>query len=191
MTERHILIVEDDEDSRKLLRKQLLAEGYSVDSAIEGAQALNLAAKRHPDLVITDIMMPGIDGYELCHRIRQSGQLKEVPVIFLSATFVSEEDQQLAYALGASRFLVKPVAPAELFQAIEEVLDGADTGKVPQADSLDRSPELREAYQKTLSRKLSKKLGELQASEARYQRLLEGLEDEYFFFARDRYGRIT
>ena len=81
-----ILIVEDNEDSRVLLESFLQASGYAVESAENGMLALEIAKRTHPDLIISDILMPEMDGYALCRAIKSDEQLRTIPFIFYTAT---------------------------------------------------------------------------------------------------------
>ena len=100
----NILIAEDDENSRLLLEAILISLGHTVLCAADGKHAWQLAQEGQPDLVITDILMPGMDGFELCRRIRRTDALKQVPIIVYSATYVDRRDEQMALAAGANRF---------------------------------------------------------------------------------------
>jgi CheY-like chemotaxis protein len=99
-----VLIVEDDEDSRVFLERALRGHHYSVESAGNGVEALGKAYEWHPDLIISDILMPGMNGFELCRRVKTDEKLRNIPFIFYTATFVDQNDEKLAMALGASRF---------------------------------------------------------------------------------------
>lgn len=117
-----ILIVEDDEGSRIYLERALLSQGYSVESAANGVKALEKVEQAPPDLIISDIMMPEMDGFELCRRLKTDERFHAIPVIFYTATFVEQKDEQLAMALGASRYLVKPMELSGLFREIRDVI---------------------------------------------------------------------
>ena len=125
-----ILIAEDDENSRLLLESILISLGHTVLIAADGDHAWQQALNEHPDLVITDILMPGIDGFELCRRIRTIDALHAVPIIVYSATYVDRRDEEMALASGANRFIVKPIEPTEMIRQIEEVTAAA---QAPQA----------------------------------------------------------
>lgn len=116
-----ILIAEDDENSRLLLESILISLGHTVLVASDGDRAWQLAIDEHPDLVITDILMPGMDGFELCRRIRSLDALGEVPIIVYSATYVDRRDEEMALAAGANRFIVKPIEPVQMVRQIQEV----------------------------------------------------------------------
>src|SRR5665213_2972730 len=101
-----ILLVEDDNNLREIYEARLQAEGYEIVSARDGEEALVVAKKEHPDLVISDVMMPKISGFEMLDILRNTDGLKDVKVIMLTA-LGQNDDQQRADRLGADRYLVK------------------------------------------------------------------------------------
>jgi CheY-like chemotaxis protein/K+-sensing histidine kinase KdpD len=116
------LIVDDAPQNRYLLEALLRGHGYQVTSTTNGAEALEAARRRLPDLVISDILMPVMDGFSLCRVWKQDAQLKFVPFVFYTATYTDPKDEQLALSLGADRFIIKPVEPEVFVEAIDEVL---------------------------------------------------------------------
>src|SRR6185369_8636997 len=118
-----ILIVEDDANSRTYLERALNSQGYSVESAANGVAGLEQANRSRPDLIISDILMPDMDGFELCRRVKTDEQLLGIPFVFYTATYVEPKDEKLAMALGASRFLIKPMEPEDFFRTIKAVID--------------------------------------------------------------------
>jgi len=113
-----VLIAEDDNHIREGLAEVLENEGYQTIAARDGKEALDLFAREHPDFVCLDIMMPGLDGYEACRRIRQTDA--DVPVIFISAK--SEEiDRVVGLELGADDFIIKPFGVREVIARIRAV----------------------------------------------------------------------
>ena len=119
-----ILVVEDIPNVLELLIVTLRFKGYPVISATNGQEALEQIAKEKPALVITDILMPKMDGYALMQKLRTNPLTHAIPVIFLSATYVTPEDKAFALSLGAVRFLEKPVDTEEFLLTIAEVLLG-------------------------------------------------------------------
>lgn len=113
-----ILAVDDDRNNLKMLDFLLREEGYEVITADNGRTALELLDTRHPDLVILDVMMPHMDGLEVCRRIRQS---MDVPIIILSAKGETT-DKVLGLELGADDYLPKPFEPSELLARVRAVL---------------------------------------------------------------------
>ena len=158
-----ILIVDDMPDNLYFLEVLLKGNGFEVVSALNGVEALACARENPPDLVISDILMPVMDGYALCREWRGDEQLKKIPFIFYTATFTEKKDEELALSLGAVRFLVKPQEPDVLITCVREVL--ADTS-VRAATSLpDATPDetgLLKEYNEALFRKLEKKMADLE-----------------------------
>lgn len=112
-----ILVVDDEEPIQELLRFNLEREGFSVLVAGDGGQALELCQKMQPDLVVLDIMLPGIDGWEVCRRIRSLAKLQDIPVVMLTARG-EEMDKVRGLDLGADDYLTKPFSPKELVARI-------------------------------------------------------------------------
>jgi CheY-like chemotaxis protein len=123
-----ILIAEDDPNSRILLESILLSRDYDVLVANDGAAAWSLLQNNTPDLIISDILMPGIDGFELCRKVRGDSRLKDIPIIIYSATYIETRDEMLALAAGATRFMLKPIDPALMLEIVEEVIQKASAG---------------------------------------------------------------
>ncbi|MEV0702570.1 response regulator transcription factor [Saccharopolyspora sp. NPDC050389] len=115
---RRVLVVDDDHAVRDVLRRYLERSGYEVGLAEDGDTALRLFAEREPDLVVLDLMLPGIGGLEVCRRVRERGQ---VPVVMLTA-LGEESDRVLGLELGADDYVVKPFSPRELVLRVGSVL---------------------------------------------------------------------
>ena len=119
----YLLIVEDDPDILKLLDATLTFKGYRVITARNGREALEAMQRRRPAIVIADIMMPQLDGFGLVHRMRISPQTRDIPVVFITATYVATEDRDFALSLGATRFLEKPIELDKFLGMIAELLE--------------------------------------------------------------------
>ena len=115
----HILIVDDDSRITDLLRRILAYEGYSVAIAASGSEALNRSLERPPDLIVLDIMMPGLDGLEVAQRLREAGD--NVPILMLTARD-TVADRVKGLETGADDYLVKPFAPEELVARVKALL---------------------------------------------------------------------
>lgn len=121
MDQRRIMVVEDHAQTRELLQYNLQAAGYEVRTAGGGEQGLDAMARWRPDLVLLDIMLPELDGLEVCRRLKQAPALRSVPVIMLTAR--SEEvDRVVGLELGAEDYVVKPFSPRELLLRIKNAL---------------------------------------------------------------------
>jgi PAS domain S-box-containing protein len=194
-----ILVVEDNEDSRVLLESLLEANGYEVECAENGKVALALATRRPPDLIISDILMPEMDGYVLCRAVKADEQLRAIPFVFYTATYTDPSDEKLAMALGASRFIVKPMEMDAFLIEIKTLLDNHDIEKLPTPEHpLKSDMELHRGYAGVLAKKLDQKVRQLEEeqkrlakSEKKYRRLVEALRDDYFFYTHDMNGVFT
>jgi len=118
----YLLIVEDDPDILKLLDTTLTFRGYRVIKAQNGREGLDAVLKERPAIVIADIMMPKLDGFGLVHRLRLNPETRDIPVVFITATYVAAEDREFALNIGATRFIQKPVDLEEFLNTIAELL---------------------------------------------------------------------
>jgi two-component system, cell cycle response regulator DivK len=119
---RRILVVEDEEDSRKILRDLLSTAAYEMTEAENGEQALAAVAKQRPDLILMDIQMPVMDGYEATRRIKADPALKDVPIIVVTSYALSGGDEAKARAAGCDDFVPKPFSPRQLLAKIRKLL---------------------------------------------------------------------
>jgi len=111
--EPRILIVDDDPVIVRLLQVNFRLDGYAVDTASRGDDALATMKERRPDVVLLDVMMPGLDGWEVCAEMKRDPDLARVPVVFLSAR-AQDEDRERGFALGVIAYVTKPFDPAQL-----------------------------------------------------------------------------
>ncbi len=117
-----VLIVDDEPDVVEILRYNLTKEKYEVLTAFNGIDALELAIKYIPDLIIMDIRMPGISGIETCRKLRLIDSLKTIPVLFLTADS-DEYTTMNAFEAGANHFITKPIRPSILLEMIQELFN--------------------------------------------------------------------
>ena len=165
-----ILVVEDVPNILELVAVTLRFKGYEVVTASNGEEAIECIAEQRPALVVTDILMPKLDGFALMYKLRTNPETNSIPVIFLSATYVTPEDKAFALSLGAARFLEKPVDTEEFLLTIAETLtNGIDT--VPNTLTQEKF------YQGYLER-LESKLHHKNSQIARTERLLKTLPEE-------------
>lgn len=122
-TKEFLLIVEDDPDILKLLDSTLTFKGYRVITARNGKEGLEAMQRTRPAIVIADIMMPQLDGFGLVHRMRINPQTRDIPVVFITATYVTREDRDFALSIGATRFLEKPIELNQFLGMIAEILE--------------------------------------------------------------------
>jgi DNA-binding response OmpR family regulator len=118
-----VLVVDDDPVIVRLLEVNLRLEGYEVETAFRGEEALERAAATSPDLVILDVMMPGLDGWETCRRLRDQPASAGTPVVFLSAR-AQDDDRSDGVGLGSVSYVTKPFDPAGLMELIAELVRG-------------------------------------------------------------------
>lgn len=163
-----ILVAEDNEDSRVLLETILGGRGYEVLSAGNGKAALALARETPPDLVISDILMPEMDGYGLCRTLQQDPALRRIPFFFYTATYTDPKDKAYALSLGARAFFLKPEENAEMLTAISSFLDASQEGS-PAPEIPQDEVELERGYSQVLFRKLNQTIVRLCADQARLQ----------------------
>ncbi len=170
MQQGQILVVEDVPNVLELVEVTLRFKGYQVITARNGEEGLEMVKKMHPVLVITDILMPKMDGYAFVFAMRSDATMRRIPVIFLSATYVTPEDRNFALSLGATRFLEKPIDTEEFLLTVAETLSlEPATGPTPL-----NSREFYEGYRERLEQKLRHKNTQI----ARTERLLPDLPAE-------------
>jgi CheY-like chemotaxis protein len=165
-----ILVVEDTPSVRELLEVTLRFKGYPVISASDGQEALEMVAKQRPALIITDILMPKMDGYSLVHNLQKSPLISQIPVIFVSATYVTNEDKAFALSLGAIRFIEKPIDTEDFLLTIAEILTQGAPKTTPPMDD--------ETFYRNYRSRLEAKLRYKNTQISRTERLLESLPPE-------------
>jgi len=153
---KRVVVVDDTAADRELLVAILGSAGYEVLAAASGEQALRLARARLPDLIIADILMPTMDGYELVRELRGDEATAAVAVIFYTATYLIEEVSQLAAAVGVSHILVKPCEPDEVLRAVQAA-ESDRPGPLPPLPSEDFHRE----HLRVVNAKLLEKIEEL------------------------------
>lgn len=167
-----ILIVDDNHESLYMLETLLRGNGYEVAAARNGADALDRLRTEGADLIISDILMPRMDGFQLCRAVKSDEKLKQTPFIFYTATYTDPKDMELGLNIGAARFLIKPQDTEMILQAVREVLsergDEQHSGERPLGDDMEFFRE----YNEALFRKLEKKMADLKKSNADIQREL-------------------
>ena len=155
----NILIVDDVAANRKLLCAILEAEDHSIIQAADGVEALSVLKHEKVDTIISDILMPRMDGYRFCYEVRASECLCHLPFIFYTSTYTSSSDEKLALEMGADKFLTKPAPASEIIQALREVSTGKRSRFTPIEPS--RELNLMKEYNQQLVAKLEQKNSEL------------------------------
>ena len=121
MSATHIVVVEDESDILEVLSYNLRREGFEVSSSLNGVQGLELIQQQLPDLVLLDLMLPGMDGLEICRRLRSNPASQHIPIVMVTAKG-EESDVVLGLGIGADDYLVKPFSPKELIARVKAVL---------------------------------------------------------------------
>jgi CheY-like chemotaxis protein len=117
-----ILVIEDDPDFLSVVSYLLTANGYTLLTARDGREGLEKAQKEQPDLILTDLMLPQLNGYEICSMLKQDLRYRGIPVIVSSATKIQQKDKQLAKDCGADAFILKTLEPKKLLEKVRELL---------------------------------------------------------------------
>jgi len=175
-----VLVVDDNPADRRILRYVLERHECQVVEAADGEQGFRQAGSELPDLIISDALMPRMDGFEFLHRIKADSRLKGIPFIFYSSVYTGDRDEKLARSLGADAFLVKPKDPEEIWREIVRVMERGRTrtGKVE-----DEEEYLRQ-YSRIVTAKVEEKVRELELANARirqraksYRNLFNSIRD--------------
>lgn len=159
---KRVLVVDDREDNRYLLRALMQGHGFEVEEAEHGARALDMARAQAPHLIISDLLMPVMDGYTLLRHWKADDQLRRIPFMVYTATYTQAKDEQLALDMGADAFIIKPAEPEEFMRRVDEVLC-ATSQREPQV----REPVISEqasykVYNEVLVSKLEKRSTQLE-----------------------------
>ena len=184
-----LLLIDDHEESLSMARIMLKNAGFEVITAINGGEALEKIRKESPDVVVTDILMPVMDGFALCRELKKDDQLKHIPLIFISTTFVETADQEFGLSLGAEGFILKTQNVDTFIEQLKSLVEkctGPDYSIVV-PDNLETS--YQQAYSQALNRTLQKKIDELEQAnrnlvtsekesrqnEEKFQRIVENI----------------
>lgn len=158
-----ILIVEDKQEARYLLEVLLKGNGHEVISTANGVEALKVVEGNRLDLIVSDILMPEMDGFKFCQTLKRDNNHKNIPFIFYTATYVEQKDEEFAMGLGADLFLRKPMEPEFLLQEIEKVLNNVKSGSFnPRKLTLKRDQDLYKMYNERLIKKLEEKIFQME-----------------------------
>ncbi|MCG5502162.1 EAL domain-containing protein, partial [Ectothiorhodospira lacustris] len=165
-----ITVVDDVAVNRELLTTILHAQGHCISEADNGATALQVVRDERPDLIICDILMPDVDGFEFVRRLRTEANVAHIPVIFCTAHFLEPEARQLADVCGVSKVLIKPIDPQELIRVVTAIIEEGPQ-EAPQAPLPGRDFDRQHLH--LVSSKLSEKVDELQIAHDRLAALVE------------------
>jgi PAS domain S-box-containing protein len=176
-----ILTVDENVENLSLLEAMLKGAGRSnkVVCAHNGVEALQQLEQQRVHLIVSDILMPQMDGFELCRQVKQRKDLRHIPFIFYTATYTENKDVDFGLRLGASRFITKPVEPEEFLSILRGVIQDSDTGFLVAAPPPNHDDEvLLKAYNGRLVQKLEQKVEQLEQLKQNLQRALEEKEAE-------------
>jgi PAS domain S-box-containing protein len=202
-----VLIVDDNRENRYLLRMLVQGYGATVQEATNGADALALAQQQPPSLIISDLLMPVMDGYSLLRHWKADDRLKAVPFMVYTATYTDAKDEHLALELGADAFVIKPAEPEMLLACIADLLAQPPVRPPQTEDGV-----ILEHYSAALFRKLEEKVRSLEDSnrelrqeiavrqqaeaalrdsEERYRQLFQAITDPLFVYDRNTLGYLA
>jgi two-component system, cell cycle sensor histidine kinase and response regulator CckA len=157
----NVLIVDDNETNRKLLRVTLHSEGHHTVEACDGIEGLEILKSEPVDAIVSDILMPRMDGYRLCHEVRSIEKFKDIPFIVYTSTFTTTPDEKLAFEFGADRFIRKPAPLRVILEALELARPQGRDRRARPAESVAEFTPLH-GYSEVLVRKLEHRNAELQ-----------------------------
>jgi len=186
-----ILIVDDNKHNLYILESWLKNNNYETVPAKNGAEALEKLCFEEVDMVISDILMPVMDGYKLCQKVKSDDKLKSIPFIFYTGTYIDKEDEKLAKKCGVDKFIRKPIDEDKFIQIIKETIGDVEEDKLKSRNFFLEDKSVLELYNARLAKKLEKKIlslekeikqrkkteQELQKSEERYRLLAETAGD--------------
>lgn len=169
-----ILIVDDNLQNLYMLEIMLKTNGFEVDQALNGAGALEMAHQSPPDMIVSDILMPVMDGFSLCRNWMADKDLKDIPFIFYTATYTDYKDEVFALSLGADRFLVKPMAPDDFLAVIQDVFKTHPTHIQTTAEKpAEKESQYYKEYSEVLIHKLEDKMAQLEQTNKRLTALYQ------------------
>lgn len=170
------LIVDDHEENNYLLKSLLESQNHSVYVAENGKQALDILAEHEIEFIISDILMPIMDGFSLCREVRDNPNYKHIPFVTYTATYTGQQDEDLALDIGADAFIVKPCEPEELLIRINAVIAKTQNQAVNVPSTNKSEEEILKLYNERLVRKLEQKMLESQAEAQAKHEALEALK---------------
>jgi diguanylate cyclase (GGDEF)-like protein/PAS domain S-box-containing protein len=181
-----ILIIDDDAGNRDLLREFFAMEGYEVATANDGDDGLRKILAERPSLVITDVLMPGTDGFQLLRAIRKNEALKDLPVLFYTGSYLDEEDRKLAREIGVTRYLTKPMEPNRIIEIVGEVLGTQAPASLHDGPPAPlEEPTFLKLYNERLVKKLKSKILESERARLSLEHIMEGMGDGVIVITKD------
>ena len=159
-----ILSVDDKAENLYLMESILRGYGYEVVAAHNGIEALQKLEDQQFDMIISDILMPKMDGFQLCREVKKNDKLKHIPFVFYTATYTDKKDEDLALSLGASGFIIKPTEPEKFMEIIATVIHEHKEGRLPFPQPVLEEEIYLKAYNVSLIHKLEDKLEQIEAT---------------------------
>lgn len=172
-----VLIVDDREENRLILQAKLQAHGHTSATAANGHEALAKLRRERFDAVVSDLLMPEMDGYQLTHAIKTADEISHVPVIIYTSTYTDPKDEALARNLGANAFVVKPATDEVFFRVLADTVARAGQGELPSRPVNQDEVRYLKEYTARLIRKLEDKVNEAASANAQLQALNATLEE--------------
>jgi len=160
-----IIVVDDLKENRYLLQKILEGYNYTVETAKDGVEALEIARKKPPDMIITDTLMPRMDGFQLCRELKRDEKLKDIPVLFYSATYTDEKSRKLALDIGGIEYIIKPQEHDVFIKIVNKIWDRYSKGEIKPTEKPLEEKVYMKMYNERLVQKLEKKMLDLEKSE--------------------------
>jgi CheY-like chemotaxis protein len=173
-----VLIVDDNSDNLYMLKSLLEEEGLDVVMAQNGKDALDKALADPPDMIVSDILMPIMDGYALRHDCKSDEQLRHIPFVFYTATYTEPKDERFALDLGAERFILKPQDPDILMGIVKELLEKKDAVKSESIKPLGEEMEFFRRHNQILFGKLEQKMLALETANQTLKKKGRGTSEE-------------
>jgi len=172
-----ILIVDDNKENLYLLESMLKGIGYEAVLAGNGAEALERFRTESIDMIISDVLMPVMDGFKFCKEVKEKDELKNIPFIFYTATYKDKRDEKLALKLGADKYILKPMDPEELIKIIQGMIRDVEEGKFePRKPDFEEEQEVMKLYSERLVNKLEKKMLDLEREVAERKQAAEKIK---------------
>ena len=156
-----VLVVDDSRSDRKIIRYNFEWHGCQVFEAANGRQGLELAAREKPDLIISDCLMPIMDGFHFLYELKRLSELKSIPFLFYSAVYTGSKETELALSLGARAFIEKPKDPEELWEEVGRIMAGQQAGEGGAPVRVWREDDFLRNYSQMVAGKLEEKVREL------------------------------
>jgi two-component system, cell cycle sensor histidine kinase and response regulator CckA len=172
----NVLIVDDQEINRYLMTALLKGNGHDVRSAGNGTEAMEQLKSDDIDLIISDILMPGMDGFELCREIKADARLRHIPFIIYTATYTGIQDEEFAIRIGADRFVVKPCEPNVFMEIVQDVMAGVNSADIFSTQPA-QEEEVLKLYNERLVRKLEQKMLQLEKETISLRKAQEALRE--------------